>query len=164
MEIYTPLNRVKRSVFRLPGVGGVALFLLPIMAPGRSGFDENLVRNYDVALLSPDRKVEYLARTAKLNFISELANYLWEVANEIHPEKSVPHFQDTELGLGISVVSSNDFLVEVQISVVMDFDTTPLEFDSLNFETSRLALIGMNRDLKRFESEFADDEDCEDLP
>ena len=163
MRIYTPLHSVKRTVFRLPGFGGAALILLPIMAPGGAGSDEVLVRNYDVGLLRPDRKVEYLARTANFNFISDLANYFWEVAKEIHPEKSVPDFQDTELGLGISVVSSTDFLVELGISVVEELGTTPLEFDLLNFETSRLALIGMNRDLKGFDGEFSDDVDEEDL-
>lgn len=164
MRIYTPLHGVQRTVFRLPGFGGAALYLMPIMAPGRIGSDEVLVRNYDVGLLSPDRKVEYLGRTANFYFISYLANYFWEVANEIHPEKSVPDFQDFELGMGISVVSSTDFLVELQISVVKQLGNVPLEFDLLNFETSRLALIGMNRDLSKYEGEDSDDLEEEELP
>ena len=164
MEMYTPLYGVRRTFLRLPGFGGAALFLSPIIAPGNRETQDVLVRNYDIGLLSPDRKVEYLARRANFNFISNLAKFFWAVAKEIHPEKSVPDFQDIELGLSISVVSSTDFLVELQISVVKELETTPLEFDMLNFETSRVTLIGMMRALKIFDGESSDDLDDEELP
>ena len=164
MEIYTPLHGVKRTVFRLPGFGGAALFLLPITAPGSADTAEILVGNYDIGLLSPDRKIDYLARTASPTFISDLAEYLWAAGSEIHPEINVPDFQDTELGLGIGVVSSTDFVLELQITLVKDLGEIPLEFDLLNFETSRVAVLAMTRSLRAFDGDFSDDFDDEELP
>ena len=164
MKIYTPLHGVKRTVFRLPGFGGAALFLLPIAAPGSPDTSEVLVGNYDIGLLSPDRRVDYLARTASPTFISDLADYLWAAGSEIHPEKIVPDFQDTELGLGIGVVSSTDFVLELQITVVKDLGDIPLEFDLLNFETSRVAVLAMTRSLRTFDGDFSDDFDDEESP
>lgn len=164
MKIYTPLHGVKRTVFRLPGFGGAALFLMPIAAPGSPNTAEILVGNYDIGLLSPDRKVDYLARTASPTFISDLAEYFWATGSEIHPEKSVSDFQDTEMGLGIGVVSSTDFVLELQITVGKELGEIPLEFDLLNFETSRVASLAMTRSLRAFDGEFSDDFDDEELP
>ena len=56
------------------------------------------------------------------------------------------------------------FVLELQITVVKDLGEIPLEFDLLNFETSRVAVLAMTRTLRAFDGDFSDDFDDEELP
>ena len=55
-------------------------------------------------------------------------------------------------------------MLELQITVVKDLGDIPLEFDLLNFETSRVAVLAMTRSLRTFDGDFSDDFDDEEFP
>ena len=154
VERYNPLHVVHDHRFRLPGFDGAALLLRSITIPINRPMASEAVMAFDVGFLSPDRKVEYLARTAKAGFVKELAECFWRMAQDVHPEQSVPNFEDPKMGLTVAAVSSTDLNVEVQLTLVEEFGANVLEFDILNFKTSRLALIGAANDLSIFREDW----------
>jgi hypothetical protein len=103
---------------------------------------------FDVGLLSPERRVEYLARKADAEFVTRLAAFFWLAANNFHPEQTVPILTQDSMGFTIAVISSSDFRIEIQITLVEELGANILEFDVLNFETSRLALTSAARKVR----------------
>ncbi|OIQ79589.1 hypothetical protein GALL_386650 [mine drainage metagenome] len=99
-------------------------------------------------------------RPANPEIIDQLAKFLWAAANEFHPERSVSILSDEAMGLTIAIVSSTDFRVEIQITLVEDLVANVREFDILNFEPSRLALTTASREVRSLEGDwdFPDDE------
>jgi hypothetical protein len=148
LEIYNPLYSIMEAEFRLPGFDGAAFTLRTLAIPSTSPDQGRDQLAFDVGLLSPDRKVEYLMRPANPGFINRLAKFLWASANEFHPEQSVPSVSDESIGLTIAVVSSTDFRIELQITLIQELGANVQEFDLLNFETSRLALTTASRNVR----------------
>lgn len=148
MESLNPLHDVYIAQFRLPGFDGAAFTLrtliLPESLPGR----DRVSLAFDVGLLTPDRKVEYLARKADLEFVMRLAAFFWSAANDFHPEQTVPILTQDSLGFTMAIVSSSDFRIAIQITLVEELGANMLEFDVLNFETSRLALTTTAREVR----------------
>lgn len=148
MEIYDPLQSVMVAKFRLPGFDGAAFTLRTLAMPTSWPDVAGIRLAFDVGLLSPDRNVEYLMRPADPEIIDQLAKFLWAAANEFHPEQSVSILSDEAMGLTMAIVSSTDFRVEIQITLVEDLVANVREFDTLNFETSRLALTTASREVR----------------
>ncbi len=124
-------------LFRLGGFGGCALILRSCIKVGPSGsFDFGV----DIGVLTPDRFVEYYARPIGERFIDKLATFFWDCAFEAIPEKSVATLADETAGFNLSVMSSREFVVELQVHVLGDLDSEIPEIDVVNFETSRVAL------------------------
>lgn len=158
MLMYDLMGEVSVPQFRLPGFEGAALTLRTLMIPGAQNGSGGIRMALDIGLLSPDRKVEYFARLIEIETISKLSELFWRAATDRHPELSVPILNDESLGLTFAVVSSNDFRVEIQITLVEDLTANVLEFDMLNFETSRVALTSAAADVRTLDgsgSEFS---------
>ena len=148
MLAYDPLGAVSVPQFRLPGFDGAAFTMRTLMIPG-SLFGSGGVRMaLDIGLLSPDRKVEYFSRPIEVGTIDHLVKFFWGAANDFHPELSVPILSDESLGLTLAIVSSSDFRIEIQITLVEELGANVLEFDILNFETSRVALTTAAREIR----------------
>lgn len=151
MEIYDPLQSLTVARFRLPAYDGAALTLRTLIIPDTSPREGSVQLAFDVGLLSPDRFVEYLMRPANPGLVDQLAKFFWASANDFHPEKSVDILSDESMGLTMAVVSSTDFRIEIQITLVEELGANLLEFDTLNFETSRLALTTASREVRALE-------------
>jgi len=148
VEIYDPLQSLLVARFRLPGFDGAAFTLRTLTIPAAPPHEGGVQLAFDVGLLSPDRFVEYLMRPANPGFVDALAIFFWASANDFHPEKSVPILSDESMGLTLAVVSSTDFRIEIQITLVEELGADILEFDTLSFETSRLALTTASREVR----------------
>lgn len=154
MESFDPLDSAFENRFRLPGFDGAAFLLRSLTIPNSRPSASQAVMAFDVGFLSPDRKVEYLSRRVKVGFVKDLAECFWRMAQDAHPERSVPNFEDLEMGLTVAAVSSTDLSVEIQLTIVEEFGANVVEFDVLNFKTSRLALMGAVNDLKIFRDDW----------
>lgn len=136
-EYISWIDQPEDSLFRLGGFGGCALTLRSCINVGPSGsFDFGV----DIGVLTPDRFVEYFARPIGEGFIDKLVTFFWACAFEAVPEKSVATFVDDTAGFNLSVMSSRESVVEVQVHVLEDPDSEIPEIDVVNFETSRVAL------------------------
>lgn len=161
MLAYDLMGEVSVPQFRLPGFDGAAFTLRTLMIAETSHGSGGLRMALDIGLLSPDRKVEYFSRPVEGETINKLSDLFWRTATDKHPELSVPILNDESLGLTFAVVSSTDFRVEIQITLVEDLTANILEFDILNFETSRVALTSAANDvlsLDGSEREFSDED------
>lgn len=148
MLAYDLMGEVSVPHFRLPGFEGAAFTLRTLMIPEVPNGSGGMRMALDIGLLNPDRKVEYFARPIETETISKLSELFWRAATEKHPELSVPILNDESLGLTFAVVSSDDFRVEIQITLVEDLTANVLEFDNLNFETSRVVLTSAAADVR----------------
>lgn len=163
MEIFNPLHDVYPAQFRLPGFDGAGLFLRTLTLPESLPGLDRLTLAFDVGLLSPERKVEYLARKSDPQFVKRLSGFFWSAANDFHPEQSVPILTQDSMGVTIAVVSSSDFRIEIQVTLVEELGANILEFDLLNFETSRLALTTAAREVRSLTGEIDDPEFSEGI-
>lgn len=137
----TPWNEYETAQFRLAGFGGAAVFLRTCVVPGiRAGAPEPVV-TMDIGFLSPDVRHHVLARPIDPTLPERLARFFFAVAEEYHPELSVASLQDDVAGLVVSVESSDDSRVCLDWSLVEDLEAEVPEFEGLNFETSRAALV-----------------------
>ena len=148
MQAYDSMGEVSVPQFRLPGFDGAAFTLRTLMIPETLSGSSGVRVAFDIGLLSPDRKVEYFSRPVEVGTINQLAEFFWGAANDFHPELSVPILSDESLGLTLAIVSSSDFRIEVQITLVEELGASVLEFDMLNFETSRVALTTAAREIR----------------
>lgn len=82
--------------------------------------------------MSPTDYVWFLRKPVTAGFADRLATLFFDCANELAPELVVAPFEDEGSGLQVSVLSSSDSQVELQVE---------LADEGLNFETSRVALV-----------------------
>lgn len=92
---------------------------------------------YDVTLTNPFARVVQLTRAAHPDLPHHLAQYFFHVANEFNPEHSLGSFHDHRMGLIISVDSSTDATVSLDVQIARDPSAVPTEFDGMQFETTR---------------------------
>lgn len=129
-----------RTEFRLPGYGGAAMFLRShVVAPRTLGTAGQSLA-FDIGFLSPDRFTWYLALPAGDGFAERLATFLFRAAADFHPEDSLQTFSDPVMGLTISVRTSTDSRVELEVTLVEEADAAVDDSDGLSFETSRVVL------------------------
>lgn len=62
-----------------------------------------------------------------------------EVISDL-PEKRLPSYTDATSGLDIDIVSSTEDCIGLQVRLVEEPDADVIEYDGLDFETSRAAL------------------------
>lgn len=129
-----------RTEFRLPGYGGAALFLRSHVVPPRTLGTDGQSLAFDIGFLSPDRFTWYLALPAGDDFVERLATFLFRAAADFHPENSLPTFSDRDMGLTISVRTSTDSQVELEVTLIEEAGAPVDESDGINFETSRVVL------------------------
>jgi hypothetical protein len=100
----------------------------------------------DIGFLSPETRRHVLARLVNGDLPARLSEFLISAAAEEHPELSVPALQDDLAGLVITVESSTDSRVCLNWSLVEDLEAEVRDFDGLNFETSRAALVSASQE------------------
>ena len=124
------------SSLRIAGQGDAGLFMGALALPGGSG---GLRLGIDVSILSPDRLVSYLARAVPDDFPERLGAYLREasVADEGDPNS----FEEPEAGLLITITPVDGMWVEMEVRISEVLDEDVVEFDGINFETSRASLL-----------------------
>ena len=137
----TPWNEYEIAQFRLAGFGGAAVFLRTCVVPGVMVGAPDPVLAMDIGFLSPDARRHVLARPIDPTLPERLARFFFAVAEDYHPELSVDSLQDDVAGLVVSVESSGDDRVCLNWSLVEDLEADIREFEGLNFETSRAALV-----------------------
>lgn len=135
--------------FRLPGFGGAALFLRVQVVPAGTFGTDAPQAVFDVGFLSPDAHREYLRRPCEDGFVDRLSEFLFRAADEFHPENDVPAIQDPAMGLVVTVESSDDAKVCLDVQLVVDPDAEVLEVDGVNFETSRAVLVSAAQQVRR---------------
>ena len=124
------------SSLRIAGQGGAGLFMNALALPGGS---ERLRLGLDVSILSPDRLVTYLARAVPDGFGERLGTYLR--AASVADEGDSTAFEESEAGLLISITPMDGMWVEMEVRIAEVLDEDVVEFDGINFETSRASLL-----------------------
>ena len=124
------------SSLRIAGQGGAGLFMDPLALPGGSG---GLRLGLDVSILSPDRLVTYLARAVPDDFPERLGIYLREAS--VADEGDSSAFEEPEAGLLITITPVDGMWVEMEVRIAEVLDEDVVEFDGINFETSRASLL-----------------------
>ena len=137
----TPWNEYETAQFRLAGFGGAAVYMRTCVLPGLMVDAPDPVLAMDIGFLSPDARHHVLARPIDPTLPERLARFFFAVAEDYHPELSVDSLQDDVAGLVVSVESSDDDRVCLNWSLVEDLEADVREFEGLNFETSRAALV-----------------------
>ena len=128
------------SQIRIAGQGGAGLFIEPLVLPP-SGPEDALVAGADITLLSPDRIVTYLAREMLPGFVRRLAAFLGEAAvADGGPDVPSP-FQDPLGGVLIDVTPVDGMWVEIEVRLVADTQADVVDYDGLNFESTRASLL-----------------------
>lgn len=122
---------------RIAGAGGAGFFIEAVVLPGR---EQGLSLGLDVALLSPDRLVTYLARRVSEEFPERLSRFLRE-ASVADEGGSTDAFEEPQAGLLITVTPIDGMWVELEVRIAQNLDDHVVEFDGLNFETSRASLL-----------------------
>lgn len=124
------------SSLRITGQGGAALFMGAFVLPGGSG---GLRLGLDVSILSPDRLVTYLARAVPDGFGERLGTYLR--AASVADEGDSSAFEESEAGLLITITPVDGMWVEMEVRIAEVLNDDVVEFDGINFETSRASLL-----------------------
>jgi hypothetical protein len=141
----TPWSEYETAQFRLAGFGGAAVFLRTCVVPGIAAGTDRPVLAMDIGFLSPEARRHVLARRIDHDLPRRLSRFLFAAAEEYHPEQAVAAVRDEVAGLVITVESSADDRVCLGWSLVEDLDAEVPEFDGLNFETSRAALVSASQ-------------------
>lgn len=128
------------SQVRIAGQGGAGLFIEPLVLPP-SGPDDALVSGADITLLSPDRIVTYLARQVLPGFARRLATFLSEAAVAEGGPDVPSAFQDPLGGVLIDVTPVDGMWVEIEVRLVADTQADVVDYDGLNFESTRASLL-----------------------
>lgn len=140
--------------FRLPAFGGAGVFLRSQIRPMGGSDSPRLA--LDLMLLSPDVHTWYLSRTPGPGFIDRLAAFLFGAAADFHPERSIPTLDDPGMGFALSVVSSTEERVCLDLGIVTDLGAAVAEYDGLNFETSRAALAACAHSVRALDGSSPD--------
>lgn len=122
---------------RIAGAGGAGFFMEPLVLPDR---EQGLSLGLDIALLSPDRLVTYLARRVPGEFPERLSRFLRK-ASVADEGGSTDAFEEPQAGLLITVTPIDGMWVEFEVRIAQKVDDHVVEFDGLNFETSRASLL-----------------------
>lgn len=142
----TAWSEYQEAQFRLAGFGGAAIFLRTCLVPAVTAGTDAPTMAMDFGFLSPQTRRHILARPVNGDLPARLAEFLFAVAAAEHPERSVSALQDDVAGLRVSVESSTDDRVCLDWTLVEDLESEVREFDGLNFETTRAALVSASQE------------------
>ena len=135
---------------RLAGFGGAALFVRHIIvpAPGVEASASPFEVAFDISLHSPQSHSSYFSRVAQEGFLEAFADFCLVVAAADSPEASVPNLRDEKCGFDISVISSDATRVGLLVQVARDLEASPIDWDAMDFETSRAAMAQASLDAR----------------
>lgn len=137
----TAWNEYETAQFRLAGFGGAAIFIRSGVVPGALVGAQQPVMVMDIGFLSPASRQHVLARPVDPDLPERLSRFLYAAAVEFHPEQSLSPLQDHAAGLLVTIDSSDGERVALDWQLVENLDADVREFEGLNFETSRAALV-----------------------
>ena len=145
------------SIIRLAGYGGAGLFLRTVVIPAEAGSTgaEPLTIAFDITLHSPQVESTYYARTVEPGFLKSLADFCLAAAADDAPEASSAQFYDGRCGLELSIVSSTPSRIGLLVRAVRDLEELPIDWDAMDFETSRAALAQLSIDTRMLLGEDA---------
>lgn len=109
----SPVWGFRPTLFRLPGLGGAAVYL-------RSGVINGPELRLDIGFVSPTAWVWYPRMPMRRGLARELGEFFYQCASDLHPEVSVADVQDVQSGLAVTVRSSTDDEVELAFQVADD--------------------------------------------
>lgn len=124
------------SSLRIAGQGGAGLFLDALALPGGSGGPR---LGLDLSILSPDRLVTYLSRAVPADFGERLGIYLRDAS--VADEGDSSTFEEPDAGLLITMTPVDGMWVEMEVRIAEVLNDDVVEFDGINFETSRASLL-----------------------
>lgn len=122
---------------RIAGRGGAGFFIEPVIVPAD---DSSVGLGIDVSLLSPDRLCTYLARRTEQDLSGRLGDFLYRASVLDEVDEAIT-FQDTAAGLLIDVTPVDEMTLEMEVRIAQDLDDDVIDFDGLNFETERAAVL-----------------------
>lgn len=141
---------VTQGTIRLAGYGGAALLVRSVVVPSAvdtSGPDPVSVV-FDFTLHSPESESNYYLRPATADFMATYADFCVAAASAENPKASMPPMSDALAGFEMSVISSDPTRVGLLIRVARELDSTPIDWDAMDFETSRAALAQASLDAR----------------
>lgn len=146
-----------QGTVRLAGYGGAALFLRCVVVPAgvETAGQEPIEVVFDITLHSPDCESNYYLRDADPGFMAAFAEFCLAAASAETPEVSVTAMSDRSSGLEVSVVSSEPTRVGLLVRIPRELDASPIEWDAMDFETSRAALAQASLDARALLGEDA---------
>ena len=121
---------------RLVSADGAVFSLIPVPDLASLSREDGCLL-VDVELLTPDRLVRYLARTVSHQFLSRLAATYLDAAQMLYPVHSVATVEEERAGLGVSVMGSTPFLVELEVIIDTDLEADISEPDAVSFNVAR---------------------------
>ena len=125
---------------RIAGQGGAGVFFEPLVLPPTEA-ESPLRSGADITLLSPDRLVTYLSRPVRPFFMVALAVFLRAAAvSDGGPDLPVP-FEDPVGLVRIDITPADGKWVEIEVRIAQMPDEDVVEFDGMNFETTRASLL-----------------------
>lgn len=154
--VYSP------RALRIPGFGGAAVVLRPVVLPLRNGTApapggaHQVEWGVDIDLVEPTTIKRHLGRRIDTDLASRLEAFLLSAAADWHPEESARGISEPITGLEMSVEGSTDGVVELLVRVVDDLSADEPDYAGLNFETSRAVLAQAARDAREVLGRHAD--------
>lgn len=125
------------SGMRIAGAGGAGMFMNSLALPAAGG---GLRLGIDVSILSPDRLVTYLARGVAGDFPQRVGRFLRDASVADDGDAPRP-FEEPEAGLLITVTPIDGMWAVMEVRIAENLDDDVVEFDGINFETSRASLL-----------------------
>ncbi len=135
-----PWENAEPAQFRLAGFGGAALFLRSQVLPGGGEGSPGPRMGVDLMLLAPDYHVWYLGRPGSDGLVDRLADWFLRAAADFEPQDSVSPLVDEACGLRLTVTTSTDAQVCIEVSIRRSMDGSDPDVDELDFFTSRYAI------------------------
>ncbi len=148
---------VTQGIVRLAGYGGAALFVRSVVVPSQldTSGPEPVSVVFDFTLHSPECESNYYLRAATADFLATYADFCLAAASAETPEVSMQPLNDALAGFEMSVVSSDPTRVGLLVRVARELDATPIDWDAMDFETSRAALAQVSLDARTLLGEDA---------
>lgn len=128
-------------VVRLPGFGGAALFVRTHLRPAVGERFDTAHVAVDIGVMGPTFRRFYLGRRVDIRLTARLDAFMLAAASEEHPEVTVAALEDVTAGIVVAAVASTESQVTLEITIVEDLDDDVREFETLNFDTTRAALV-----------------------
>lgn len=128
------------GTIRIPGENGELVIFGRVLMIERLPDREELGWGIDVILDDPWRSVRYRNRPFTPHDFAGLHAFLNAAMTDLHPEVSVPAFQCESAGLVMTVVSSADLSIQLDVGVLEYLDDPEPDLGGLRINVVRAAL------------------------
>lgn len=141
---------VTQGIVRLAGYGGAAILVRSVVVPAavNASGPEPVSVVFDFTLHSPESESSYYLRPAAADFLARFADFCLAAASAESPEASLQPMRDAMAGFEVTLISSDPTRVGLLVRVSRELDATPIDWDAMDFETSRAALAQASLDAR----------------